>query len=109
MIVSSTGSTSSTVSNHWLVRLTSVSEQSQTLSPTSKTSSCSSAPEPQTPTSSVFYEQPKGDAGKSFLRKHPCDRWFQSWYPGHFAYWVYIYNIIEIQIWNYGLLFSDFR
>ncbi|KAF4092667.1 hypothetical protein AMELA_G00023770 [Ameiurus melas] len=53
------GSTSSSVSNHWLVRLTSISEESQTLSPTTKTSL---APEPQTPTSPVFYEQPKGDA-----------------------------------------------
>ncbi|KAK3519911.1 hypothetical protein QTP70_006662 [Hemibagrus guttatus] len=57
-----TGSTSSSMSNHWLVRLTSVSEDSQTLCPTTKTSSCSSAPEPQTPTSPVFYEQPKGDS-----------------------------------------------
>ncbi|XP_026772766.3 ubiquitin carboxyl-terminal hydrolase 43 [Pangasianodon hypophthalmus] len=56
------GSTSSSMSNHWLVRLTSVSEESQTLSLTTKASSCSSAPEPQTPTSPVFYEQPKGDA-----------------------------------------------
>ncbi|KAI5619161.1 ubiquitin carboxyl-terminal hydrolase 43 [Silurus asotus] len=53
------GSTSSSMSNHWLVRLASVSEESQTLSPTTKTSSGSSAPEPQTPTSPVFYEQPK--------------------------------------------------
>ncbi|KAF5908163.1 ubiquitin carboxyl-terminal hydrolase 43-like, partial [Clarias magur] len=54
------GSTSSSVSNHWLIRLTSVSEESQ--SPTTKTASCSSAPEPQTPISPVLYEQPKGDS-----------------------------------------------
>lgn len=75
MISSSTGSTCSSVSNHWLIRLTSVSEESQTLSPTTKTSSCSSAPEPQTPTAPVFHEQPKGDAGELFLYKYPCGRW----------------------------------
>ncbi|TSK87509.1 Ubiquitin carboxyl-terminal hydrolase 43 [Bagarius yarrelli] len=66
------GSTSSSVSNHWLVRLTSVSEDGQTLSRAIKSSSCSSAPEPQTPTSPVFYEQPKGGTdgfeSRSFVR-----------------------------------------
>ncbi|KAK2829346.1 hypothetical protein Q7C36_017336 [Tachysurus vachellii] len=66
------GSTSSSMSNHWLIRLTSVSEDSQTLCSTTKTSNCSSAPEPQTPTSPVFYEQPKVDsdgfAARPFVR-----------------------------------------
>ncbi|GAA6105264.1 ubiquitin carboxyl-terminal hydrolase 43 [Tachysurus ichikawai] len=66
------GSTSSSMSNHWLIRLTSVSEDSQTLCSTTKTSNCSSAPEPQTPTSPVFYEQPKVDsdgfASRAFVR-----------------------------------------
>ncbi|XP_062875156.1 ubiquitin carboxyl-terminal hydrolase 43 [Trichomycterus rosablanca] len=52
------GSISSSASNHWLVRLTSLSGESPTLSSPHKYCSYSPAPEPQTPTSPVFYEQP---------------------------------------------------
>ncbi|XP_066497648.1 ubiquitin carboxyl-terminal hydrolase 43 [Hoplias malabaricus] len=52
------GSNNSSVSNHWLVRLTSLTGESQPPSPATKTSACSSAPEPQTPTIPVFHEQP---------------------------------------------------
>ncbi|KAK1798184.1 hypothetical protein P4O66_000676 [Electrophorus voltai] len=52
-----TGSTSPSRSNHWLIRLTSLTEEHQTSSPATKTSSYSSAPEPQTPTSPALPAQ----------------------------------------------------
>ncbi|XP_026859197.2 ubiquitin carboxyl-terminal hydrolase 43 [Electrophorus electricus] len=51
------GSTSPSRSNHWLIRLTSLTEERQTSSPATKTSSYSSAPEPQTPTSPALPAQ----------------------------------------------------
>ncbi|XP_072548965.1 ubiquitin carboxyl-terminal hydrolase 43 [Salminus brasiliensis] len=57
------GSTTPSTFNHWLVRLPSLTGENQPSSPSTKTSSCSSAPEPQTPTIPVFHEQSiKGDS-----------------------------------------------
>ncbi|XP_036445472.1 ubiquitin carboxyl-terminal hydrolase 43 isoform X1 [Colossoma macropomum] len=57
------GSTTPSTSNHWLIRLKSLTGESQPSSPATKTSSSSSAPEPQTPTTPVFHEQAtKGDS-----------------------------------------------
>ncbi|XP_076844764.1 ubiquitin carboxyl-terminal hydrolase 43 [Brachyhypopomus gauderio] len=52
------GSTSPSRSNHWLVRLTSLTEQHQVSSPATKTSGYTSAPEPQTPVSPGLPLQP---------------------------------------------------
>lgn len=91
MISYTAGSTSSSMSNHWLVRLTSLSEDSQTLSPTTKTFSGSLAPEPQTPTSPVFYEQPKGDAGELLLNKLSCGG---GYHLIGMLFVVYHYNVV---------------
>ncbi|XP_022520763.2 ubiquitin carboxyl-terminal hydrolase 43 [Astyanax mexicanus] len=67
------GSTRPCTSNHWLIRLTSLTAKNHPSSPATKTSSCSSAPEPQTPTIPVFHEQSgKGDSdgfdSRAFVR-----------------------------------------